>query len=167
MSNNFESKSGSLLRQSTIVIDWYDGIISALVKFTDVHDWFLMSMAAWDLNQSSKVYTLKTLSPSILEELLKKFKVTRTSQATASFSGLTPSAFKKLRAWLNDFYNTGGFPEYVVLVDHSTDNVIRVKRLSNIKIHHVADVEEPFNNHVNNIKFWYVLFDQSPLDENK
>ncbi|MBL0742569.1 hypothetical protein [Chryseolinea lacunae] len=60
-----------LMPERTIILDWYDGVVSAFVQFNSIEQWCMINLKAWDLGRKSKVYTLSFLSEQDNCEVLK------------------------------------------------------------------------------------------------
>ena len=52
------------------VIDWYDGIVVALVRFEEGEGWFLASLLAWRQDGDERVYALVPIGGQFLERML-------------------------------------------------------------------------------------------------
>jgi len=71
-----EKKSDTrVLRPSkTIVLDWYDGIVNAVIQFRDDENWYLINLIAWDINEPKKIYSLHELKPADHAKILSFLK---------------------------------------------------------------------------------------------
>lgn len=63
-----EGRALSLADQE--IIDWYDGIVQALVRFPDQETWHYQCLIAWDPESPQRVYAVVGLDPQQEETLL-------------------------------------------------------------------------------------------------
>ncbi len=48
--------------EKKVILDWYDGIVSALIQFENTDKWYLVNLIAWDTKQPEKVYLISEIS---------------------------------------------------------------------------------------------------------
>jgi hypothetical protein len=58
-------------------IDWYDGIVTGLVTFSNDARWFYASMLGWSMDLSEKIYALVPLREESVERLLSLLRTQR------------------------------------------------------------------------------------------
>ncbi len=77
------------------IVDWYDGVVQALVRLAGKEAWFYCSLLAWDMRSNRKVFALLRLdnnwSHKLLSLLSEKTLEPNKQAAWDKFSGTVQS----------------------------------------------------------------------------
>jgi hypothetical protein len=155
---NLETRLEALLPEKTIIIDWYDGIVTALIQFNGIGKWCLIDLLAWDSSQTLKVFALRVLTNEESDSLLRKFEDQQPTWPIWIPKNIGESQFFTLKTFNSTLDREGFSEDYVFLAADVNKGVQGIKKMPNRKVLFSTDIEQIMNMNNEEREYWYGLF---------
>jgi hypothetical protein len=149
-----------LLPSKTIILDWYDGILTAVVQFSDKENWHLVSLRAWDLNKREKVYSLNELTVEDNRKILSLFKDQKRTWPIWIVQKMQFDNSQELERLLERIRKSFT-DEYVFLTGDLSNGIFNLQKIPTK--YSPADIDSIMNLSREEMEYWYGLFNGKTL----
>ncbi len=130
-------------------IDWYDGIITGLIKIADFNKWLFLSLIAFDFSTRKKVYALFVLDDDLSKRYLETIR--DDSSKDDKWTTLDELNRKVVNNYQGEFFLAScirHIDDDNILVSGPIENVSKLKKYLCNGVEDIADVDIAlFNNY--------------------
>ncbi|GAA0894550.1 hypothetical protein GCM10009122_42310 [Fulvivirga kasyanovii] len=121
MRNKLESTKSPDLEQ-IIIIDWYDDIVKALIRFKDIKNWYFSNLLVYGLNKKQKIYSLVLVQKSVMENIFNMFKEPSPADFIYTPNKMNIPDYEQMQATFQALCEKGD-DAYLILVDDLKDGI--------------------------------------------
>lgn len=151
-----EKNDIKILRLSkTIILDWYDGIVTAVIQFVDNENWYLVNLIAWDLNERGRIYSLQELKADDYVGIISFFKNQKPSWPIWRLDMLENEDFEMLEKSLLEI-RKNSINVYVFFTSDFSNGISNLRETSVREF--PGSIDQIMNLSRKELEYWYGLF---------